>query len=146
MLETRPLATTFGAEVLDFPISLDTPAADSILIKTLWAEHKLLLFRNQQLDEPALVRFSRFFGDLEIHVRTEYLSPEHPEVLYVSNIQENGRKVGILADTEVGWHYDQIYLPRPAVGSLLMADTLPPRAATRSLRTWPPPMRNCPAR
>lgn len=126
MLETRPLATTFGAEILDFPISLDTPAADSILIKTLWAEHKLLLFRNQQLDEPALVRFSRFFGDLEIHVRTEYLSPEHPEVLYVSNIQENGRKVGILADTEVGWHYDQIYLPRPAVGSLLMADTLPP--------------------
>ena len=73
MLETRPLATTFGAEVLDFPISLDTLAADGILIKTLWAEHKLLLFRNQQLDEPALVRFSRFFGDLEIHVRTEYL-------------------------------------------------------------------------
>ena len=34
--------------------------------------------------------------------------------------------MGILADTEVGWHYDQIYLPRPAFGSLLMADTLPP--------------------
>jgi taurine dioxygenase len=105
---------------------LDTTAADSTLIKTLWAEHKLLLFRNQQLDEPSLVRFSRYFGDLEIHVRTEYLSREHPEILYVSNIQENGRKVGILADTEVGWHYDQIYLPQPAVGSLLMADTLPP--------------------
>lgn len=59
-------------------------------------------------------------------MRTEYLSPDHPEILYVSNIQKNGQKVGILADTEVGWHYDQIYLPRPAVGSLLMAHTLPP--------------------
>ena len=56
----------------------------------------------------------------------EYLSPEHPEILYVSNIERDGRRIGILSDSEVGWHYDQIYLPKPAVGSLLMADTLPP--------------------
>ena len=69
--------------------------------------------------------FSRQFGDLEIHVRTEYLSPQHPEILYVSNMKKDGKLVGILSDTEVGWHYDQIYLPRPAVGSLLAAHTLP---------------------
>ena len=126
MQDTRSLAPTFGAEVSGYTISSETSTEENTAIKSLWAKHKLLLFRNQSLDEETLVTFSRVFGDLEIHVRTEYLSSEHPEVLYVSNMQNNGKKMGILADTEVGWHYDQIYLPRPAVGSLLMAHTLPP--------------------
>ncbi|MDG2460763.1 MAG: TauD/TfdA family dioxygenase [Luminiphilus sp.] len=126
MYATRPLSVSFGAEILDFQLS-DAPAGEDIIaIRKLWAEHKLLLFRNQSFDEAALVGFSRKFGDLEIHVREEYLSPEHPEILYVSNIERDGRHIGILSDNEVGWHYDQIYLPKPAVGSLLMADTLPP--------------------
>ena len=126
MYATRPLSQSFGAEVLGFQLSGTPSGEDIIAIRKLWAEHKLLLFRGQSFDEAALVAFSRQFGDLEIHVREEYLSPEHPEVLYVSNIERDGRRIGILSDNEVGWHYDQIYLPKPAVGSLLMADTLPP--------------------
>ena len=126
MYATRPLSTTFGAEVLDFQLTENPSDEDTSAIKALWAEHKLLLFRNQSFNEAGLVGFSQRFGDLEIHVREEYLSPEHPEILYVSNIERDGRRIGILSDNEVGWHYDQIYLPKPAVGSLLMADTLPP--------------------
>ena len=126
MYSTRSLSATFGAEVLDFQLTDDPDGADVIAIRELWSEHKLLLFRNQSFDEAALVGFSSKFGALEIHVREEYLSPEHPEILYVSNIERDGKRIGILSDNEVGWHYDQIYLPKPAVGSLLMADTLPP--------------------
>ena len=126
MSATRSLSTTFGAEVLDFQLTENPSDEDTSWIKELWAEHKLLLFRNQTFNEAGLVGFSQRFGDLEIHVREEYLSPEHPEILYVSNIERDGKRIGILSDNEVGWHYDQIYLPKPAVGSLLMADTLPP--------------------
>ena len=126
MFDTRPLSHSFGAEVMDFQLSGDASAEDIAAVRGLWAEHKLLLFRGQQFTEADLVAFSRQFGDLEIHVREEYLSPDHPEILYVSNIEQEGRRIGILSDTEVGWHYDQIYLPKPAVGSLLMADILPP--------------------
>ena len=126
MYATRSLSTTFGAEVLEFQLTEIPLSEDIVAIRELWAEHKLLLFRNQSFNEAGLVGFSRHFGDLEIHVREEYLSQEHPEILYVSNIERNGRRIGILSDNEVGWHYDQIYLPKPAVGSLLMADTLPP--------------------
>ena len=126
MYGTYSLGASFGAEVLGFQLSGTPSEADISAIRELWAEHKLLLFRNQSFDEATLVGFSRRFGDLEIHVREEYLSPEHPEILYVSNIERDGRRIGILSDSEVGWHYDQIYLPKPAVGSLLMADTLPP--------------------
>lgn len=126
MFATRPLSHSFGAEVMDFQLSGDASAEDIAAVRALWAEHKLLLFRGQHFAEADLVAFSRQFGDLEIHVREEYLSPDHPEILYVSNIEHEGRRIGILSDTEVGWHYDQIYLPKPAVGSLLMADILPP--------------------
>ncbi len=51
-------------------------------------------------------------------------------MLYISNIKENGREIGILAENEVGWHYDQIYLPKPAVGSLLCAVKLPPEGGS----------------
>ena len=121
----RNLANTFGAEVEDISVVANPTAEDIAATKALWAEHKLLLFRGQNVSEEDLVGFSREFGNLEIHVRTEYLSPQHPEILYVSNMKKDGKLMGILSDTEVGWHYDQIYLPRPAVGSLLAAHTLP---------------------
>jgi taurine dioxygenase len=121
----RKLAKTFGAEIEGISVVAEPTAGSIAEAKALWAEHKLLLFRGQDVSEEDLVGFSRQFGDLEIHVRTEYLSPQHPEILYVSNMKKDGKLVGILSDTEVGWHYDQIYLPRPAVGSLLAAHTLP---------------------
>ena len=95
MYGTRSLGASFGAEVLDFQLSGTTSEANITAVRELWAEHKLLLFRNQSLDEAALVGFSRQFGELEVHVREEYLSPEHPEILYVSNIEHDGRRIGI---------------------------------------------------
>ena len=124
-LAIRPLSSSFGAEILGIDLSKDISAMDQMVISELWAKHQLLLFRGQSLGEEDLVRPSRYIGDLEIHIRREYLSEENPEILLVSNIKKDGRSVGILSDTEVSWHYDQIYLPRPAVGSMLMAVKLP---------------------
>lgn len=124
-ITTRPLTPTLGVEVdgMDMTSTLDADTANSI--RDLWRRHGLLLFRGQQLEEEHLIAFSRNLGPLEIHVRREYLSGKNPEILYVSNMKEDGRPIGILADTEVGWHYDQIYLPRPAVGSLLYSVIIP---------------------
>ena len=121
----RNLTPTFGAEVSGIDLSKEMSATAQKTIKELWAEHQLLLFRGQTMGEIDLVRSSRYLGELEIHIRREYLSEENPEVLLVSNIKKDGRPVGILSDTEVGWHFDQIYLSRPAVGSMLMAVKLP---------------------
>lgn len=123
--DIRPLSETFGAEVRGIDLARDTGDAALAEVKRLWAEHQLLLFRGQSLSEEQLVTFSKGLGRLEIHVREEFLSPEHPEVLMISNIKRDGKPIGILSDTEVGWHYDQIYLPRPATGSLLYSVQLP---------------------
>lgn len=123
--EVRKLTPSFGAEVLGIDLTKEITADILADVKALWSEHQLLLFRGQSLEEKDAVAFSGQLGELEIHVRREYLSPENPEILYVSNMKIDGKAIGILSDTEVGWHYDQIYLPRPAVGSLLYAVTLP---------------------
>ena len=124
-LSVSRLGKTFGAVVEGINLASDTDSGTMTEVKNLWAEHQLLLFRNQDLTEEHLVTFSRGLGDLEIHLRREYLSPDNPEILMISNIKDGDRSIGILSDTEVGWHYDQIYLPKPAVGSLLYSVILP---------------------
>ena len=126
-ITVKPLHKTFAAEVSGINVSKDINETTISEIRDLWHRYKLLVFRGQNPGEKDLVEFSRCFGDLEIHVRTEYLSPENPELLYVSNIKKDGAAIGILADKEVGWHYDQIYLPKPAIGSLLCAVEIPPK-------------------
>ena len=124
-LSVSRMGKTFGAIIEGINVATDTDPDTMAEIKGLWAEHQLLLFRNQDLSEEQLVAFSRGLGDLEIHLRREYLSPDNPEILMISNIKDGDRSIGILSDTEVGWHYDQIYLPKPAVGSMLYSVILP---------------------
>ena len=50
MYAIRPLSATFGAEVLDFQLTENPSDEDTNAIRELWAEHKLLLFRNQSFN------------------------------------------------------------------------------------------------
>jgi len=125
-ISVKPLHN-FGVEIKGVDLSSPQDDASIATLRRHWTEHGVIIFRDQHhLDESSLVRFSRYFGDLEIHVRREYLSTDNPEILYVSNKTKSGKSIGILSDHEVGWHHDQIYLERPALGSLLYAVEIPP--------------------
>lgn len=118
--------TDFVAEVHGF--SLDDLPNEGVQrrLQYLWLKHQVLVFHGLDVDdEPRLASLSRVFGRLEIHSRTEYLSPIAPELLYVSNLVNDGRKVGVLGDGEAGWHTDQTYRAKPALGSLLAAAIIP---------------------
>lgn len=125
-IKTRPLQY-FGLQVIGVDLARDRAPETIDRLRRLWAENGVLLFRGQDLEEADIVDFSRQFGALEIHVREEYLSRDHPELLLVSNIKADDKPIGILSDHEVGWHHDQIYLPKPAVGSLLYSVKIPTR-------------------
>ena len=111
-LATRPLTPTFGLEVLD--IDLRTPTdAMTAEIDALWVEHPVLLIRNQLLDEAQQIAFSKRLGEINIHVRTDIRSRNHPEVVLVSNLRlENGDNIGALA-SEAKRHTDSCYKPKP---------------------------------
>ena len=131
-LEVRPLTETFGAEVMGVNLSGGLGPDVVAEIKALWLRYEVLLFRGQTMSKDDLIGFSRFIGPLEIHLREEWLNDTHPEILQITNIRKNGKATGALADGEVGWHFDQIYLPRPAVGSLLHSIKIPPEGGS----TW----------
>jgi taurine dioxygenase len=61
---------------------------------------------------------------LQIHVLKQFLLANHPEILIVSNIIENGQNIG-LGDAGKFWHSDLSYKELPSLGSMLHAQELP---------------------
>jgi taurine dioxygenase len=127
-IKVRNLSKTdFAAEVTG--VTLDDVGLEGVQrrLQYLWLKHQVLVFRKLDTEnEPRLAGLSKVFGRLEIHSRAEYLSSKTPELLYVSNIKQGERKIGVLGDGEAGWHTDQTYRPTPALGSLLAASVVPP--------------------
>ena len=124
-LSTCPLTPNFGLEIFD--VDLRQPTDDMIAeIDALWVKHPVLLVRNQLLDEVQQIAFSKRFGEINIHVRTDIRSRSHPEVVMVSNLRlENGDNIGALASGEAKWHTDSCYKSKPDTGSLLYALEVP---------------------
>ena len=131
-LEILPFDAALGAEVRGVDLSQDLDDASFAAIELAWNEHSVLLFRNQDIDEGRHIDFSRRFGDLEVHVLDQYLHPEHPEILIVSNVMDGDRHVGIY-DAGRYWHTDLSYMAVPSRGSLLHALEVPHDAAGNPL-------------
>jgi taurine dioxygenase len=83
----------------------------------------VLLFRDQHLDDAALVRFTARFGELEIaplfHGRR--FVEDFPEVMIISNLKVDGREIGSLGNSEAYWHSDLNFTEKPPDGSFLYA-------------------------
>src|SRR5262249_53716929 len=97
-----------------------------------WHQHLVLVFRDQSLSEDEQIRFARHFGVLQQRTRPaearNEAKLEHPELtMLVSNIRENGKLIGSLADGEMHFHSDYCYLEKPAKGTFLYAIEIPSR-------------------
>ena len=130
--DIRPFEAALGAEVRGMDLSQDLDDAAFAAVERAWNDHSVLLFRDQVIDEVRQIAFSRRFGDLEVHVLDQYLHPEHPEILIVSNVMDGDRHVGIY-DAGRYWHTDLSYMAVPSRGSLLYAIEVPHDAAGNAL-------------
>ncbi|MBT5602079.1 MAG: TauD/TfdA family dioxygenase [Gammaproteobacteria bacterium] len=106
-----------GAEVSQIDLN---ELADSEIddVKTAFAEHGLLFFRDQDIDEQAHLRFSRIWGDINVN-RFFDAHPEFPEIAVVSKEPDQTFNIG------GDWHTDHSYDHRPALGSVLVSRQLP---------------------
>jgi taurine dioxygenase len=63
----------------------------------------------------------------------------------VSNVEEEGRPIGLAGDQEIPWHHDHSYLERPAKESFLEAVELPPEPPRTSFVDMVAALRALPA-
>jgi taurine dioxygenase len=123
-LRIEPFDGAIGAAVIDVDLAQPLDAEERERLIEAWNRYSVLVFRDQQIAPDEFLRYSRYFGDLEVHVLEQYLHPVHPEILVVSNILEYGRNIGI-PDAGRYWHTDLSYLDVPSRGSILYAMEIP---------------------
>ena len=119
-----PFDAPLGAEVIGLDVGAPLDDDDFAAIHQAHLDHHVLVFRDQAITPRQQVRFSRRFGDLQIHVLRQFQLASDPEVLIISNIRENGGPIG-LGDAGHYWHSDLSYKAIPSLGSMLHAQELP---------------------
>ena len=108
MATVVPSGQTLGARVTDIDLSRPLSDDDFATILDAVARHGVLCFPDQHLTPARQAAFSRRFGTLEVHVSGAFQVPEQPEVMILSNMQDNGQPVG-LPDAGQDWHTDMSF-------------------------------------
>ena len=115
-----------GVDVSGFDIN--KPLTDEIKneLKSLWYEHAILVFRDQEVSPEKQIEFSRIFGPLELHPLKTTTSEEYPELFILENGGEKDKFATAYYHGEeivgrLDWHMDLHYTARPNHGALLRA-------------------------
>ncbi len=108
-------------------IELDLTTIDEAMaarLRGLAYQHKLLVFKNQDLSDEQYIAFARKIGTPEPYFQAHYHHPEHPEIFVSSNVPLNGAKVGV-AGTGRMWHCDYSFFDRPLAFTCVFPKILP---------------------
>lgn len=130
-----PVSDVIGADIDG--VDLSKPLSSAIVGRLLdaWHQHLVLRLRGQLISEADFVRFGRYLGELDLPFTSAQGNPrrpELPEMAVMSNIVENGKKLGGLGNFEAAWHTDMSYMEVPPSASLLHAIEVPPEGGN----TW----------
>jgi len=126
-IEIQPIDShAFAREVIGAQLWRGFKLADLEQIRGAWAEAGVIVFRRQALSEQELVNFSCCFGTPQIVHRRDWISPEHPEVIFISNLHDReGNNIGLAGTGDLEWHTDQSYILSPTTGSVLYGVEIP---------------------
>ncbi len=128
-LSINALAAPLGAEVRGIDLSQALTAAEVAQIEGAWRSRLVVVARGQELSDPQLLAFSRYFGELDPPGPNPYGEPfnkEYPEINVISNVIANGKPIGNLGDGEAVWHADMTYVDVPPKAAVLYSLEVPP--------------------
>jgi len=128
-ISIRNLDAPLGAKVSGIDVSKALTPNDVDAIKGAWQSRLVVVFHGQNLSDPQLLAFSKYFGELDPPGPNPYGEPfnkEFPEINVISNVVENGKPIGNLGDGEAVWHADMTYIDVPPKAGILHALEVPP--------------------
>ena len=123
-MQIVPSQDVIGAVIEGADLAQPLSDAAFARIEAAFNKYAVLCFPKQKLDEPQMIAFAKRFGEVERIFLSHYAHPEYPEIMFVSNIRENGRDIGH-ADAGRVWHTDMSYTERPPRATLLYALEVP---------------------
>jgi taurine dioxygenase len=123
--QLRPLGEPLGTEALGIDLSRPLNEATFTWIGRAFAEHPVLVFRDQNLGAAELAAFGRGFGLPRMHALVKYRHAEYPEVSWLTNVEDDGKVdwYGVKRATE--WHTDSTYEDDPPILAILHAKEIP---------------------
>ena len=134
-----PTGKALGAEIRGVDLAQPLPEATKALLRKAWADHLVLLWRDQKLPDNSFLEAAEIFGTTKEPANRKYQVaggykvggrrvPLDPRVSLISNLDEDGNPVldnGGLGSYEVVWHSDNSYVEAPPAGSMLYAVIIP---------------------
>ena len=135
-----PTGAALGAEIRGVDLSQPVPEETKELMRKAWADHLILLWRDQKLPDVSFLQAAEIFGPTKEPAARKFqvaggykvggrIVPLHPHVSLISNLDEEGHPVkdnGDLGSYEVVWHSDNSYVEVPPAGSMLYAVIISP--------------------
>lgn len=132
----KPLHAYFCAEIVGLDLSRELTAEQAGKIQQAIDQFAVLVFRDQDLDDDAQLRFSALFGELQTSISLHRTDAERrftrPQLSDISNVGPDGRQ---LSSTDVRralqlanllWHTDNSFRFPSGRYTFLVAKRLPP--------------------
>jgi taurine dioxygenase len=117
-----PMTEHTGAEVRGINLADEIDPAARAELNRAFANHHVLVIRDQELSPEGFKKAAQVFGELLQHDKKETHVPGHPDVYYVSNDQiVNGKRI-IPGES---FHTDHSNHPAPPKATTLFAVSLP---------------------
>ena len=119
-MQITPTGGALGADVSTLDLRDNLNTSTQARLREAFSEHCLLRIRGQQLSRDDLVRFSTAFGEPVMHPTNQRdRDPQNPLITVISNIEEDGRALGALGNSELKFHADLVFLHTPGSVSIL---------------------------
>jgi taurine dioxygenase len=129
MLQIRKMGPQIGVEISGIDVKTMDEAEWSRIYRA-WLDHNVMVVRDQDLEIPDFLAYSRRFGPIEPHPSKSTRHPDWPEItlLGVNKIDANGNIIdAIYRRGADGWHTDGAYDQEPFKATQLYAVAVPSR-------------------
>jgi taurine dioxygenase len=123
--ELRSLGHALGTEMLGVDLSRPLDEVTFGAIKNAFAEHPVLVFREQNLGAVELAAFGRRFGAPRKHALSKYRHAEHEEVSWLTNVEPDGKIDWYGVKRATCWHTDSTFEPDLPLLAILHAKEVP---------------------
>jgi taurine dioxygenase len=125
-ISVRPLTANLGAEISGVKLAEDISDQVFHAIYQAYLRYQVLLFPPQDLPPGRQVEFARRFGEVQIHVMTQYHADGFPELYRLSNLDDQGHPNGRHPDKgTLYWHTDGSWRRVTGQATIIYGEVVP---------------------